>query len=733
MKRHLPRFTVAAAVSLPLALHGQDALKSLGSPSLGSVEGTLDETVVQSSSTGGEIFPDNIVAKRSEAGTKTDTPILLTPQSISAVSRAEIEMRGARNVNEALAYSSGIIAEATGRDSRVDDVVIRGFSADTVTNNNYLDGLRLVTGDMWTTPSLDVFGMERVEVLKGPSAVLYGQVAPGGLVNRVSKRPTDHSRGMIGFSYDNLETSRAMFDFSGPVAGSDAVSYRIVGLYQDGGTEVDYTDLERMYLAPSVTFHLGSETDLTLYAIWQQDHGGATFQFLPATGTLYPTQYGVIERETFLGEPDFNTFDRTQVMVGYEFDHRFNEVWSMTHNLRYSHIDTFYESVVGGRTGLLADNRTYTRRAVDGDGNAQNLTIDTRFRAEFSTGPVEHDVLLGFDYIHREREHLRRGARAAVPNIDIFNPVYGGTSSWIGSMTAQLANDATGDQYGFYAQDQLVLGNWHLLLGGRYDLSEDDNLNTITSARSITDPEKFTGRAGLLYHFDSGVAPYLSYATSFEPLSGTDRLGSPFDPTTGEQFEIGVKYEPEGFDGLFTVALFDLTQENVLTRDAVDPLFQSQTGEVNIRGVEVEGRATVCEGLDFIGNMTFLDSEVTKDNSGNLGNRVPTTPKFTASAWIDYTFQDGNPLQGLGIGAGVRHVGERYGDAANAFDIPSYTVFDAAIRYDLGKLSSSLEGTRVALNVSNLTDELYVATASHPISSHYGSGRIATLSLSHDW
>lgn len=721
--RRFPAFTprpllIALAGATPLIAREPD----------GSGAGTIDELVVKADLQKTE----GVVAKTASAATKTDTPLLETPQSVSVVTLEEIERRGARSVAEALTYTPGVLVGVGGEDSRFDDILIRGYDAGSTSGNMYRDGLRVPAGGQWTRSQFDVFGFESVEVLKGPSAVLFGQVAPGGLINQVSKRPKRDPRGSVSVQYGSFDTLQTAADVSGPIDADGKFLYRVAGLYRDGGSQIDHTDLERVFLAPSLTWNIGDDTSFTLLASYQEDHGGSTYQFLPVAGTLEEAPLGYIRRENFLGEKDHNTFDRDQWSIGYEFKHRFNDTLSFHQNARFSENRTIYEGVVGGTRGalLLPDaNGNWTRRAVRGIGDAHNFTIDSRLQADFTTGPVEHTAIVGFDYFRAAWTHDRTGA--TVTPINIFDPVHTGIPAGT-VFAAQVGQDAVESQKGFYIQEQLKWDRWHLTLGGRYDSARVDLLNTLTGIPTVTDAEAWTGRAGLLYLFDSGVAPYISYATSFEPVAGADRRGGAFDPSEGEQFEIGVKYEPKGVNALFTVSAFHLNQTNVLTLDPIDPLFQSQTGEIELRGLEFEAKIALTEGLTLTGGWTATDSEIKRNNDGNVGNDFANVPDHTGSLWLDYTFRSG-PLEGLGLGAGVRYVHGRYGDNANLFHIPSSTLFDAAVRYDLGKLSESLEGATVSISATNLADKVYLAKAETANSANYGPGRAVFMNLSYTW
>ncbi len=678
-----------------------------------------------------DAYKEHAVQKTSSSATKTGTPLLETPQSASVVTRTEIEIRGAQSVADAIAYTPGLVIGQGGEDSRVDEVLIRGFDAGAFSNSVYLDGLRVPSGGQWTRTQMDIFGLESVEVLKGPSAVLFGQVTPGGLVNMVSKRPTADAKGLASLQYGSFDTLQAAVDSSGRLDADGRFLYRVAALYREGGSQIDDTDLKRLFVAPSFTWNISDATSLTFLASRQEDRGGSTFQFLPVMGTLESIPgHGRMDRDAFIGEPDHNTFNRDQFTVGYELNHRFNDIFSLEQNLRHAEIDTHYDGVVGGsRTLLVPDNAgNWGRRAVTGIGEARNLTVDTRLRADFSTGPVGHTAILGFDYLRSSWQHERSGT-ATVPEVNIFRPVHTGISA---AFTPQVGQDVKEHQRGIYLQDQMSWNNWHLTLGGRYDDADIDLKDTLTGDRTRTSAEEFTGRAGLLYLFESGFAPYASYATSFEPVSGADKNGKAFDPSEGRQFEIGLKYEPKNFNALFTLSAFDLTQQNILTRDPSDPTFQTQTGEVEVRGIEFESKVALAEGLFLVGGFSLAESEITRSNDGDEGNKLGGLAGESASLWLDYTFRNG-PLAGLGIGTGVRYVGSRNGDNGNQFILPSHTLLDAAVRYDLGKLSSSLEGARVSLSAANLTDKTYVAKAETVSSANYGPGRTVNLNLTYAW
>lgn len=677
--------------------------------------------------------------------TKTNTSPAETPQSVSVIAREEMDARGVQNLNEAMRYVAGVSLESSGIDNRVDDFRIRGFDAGSWSNNVTLDGLRAPQGSQWNRTMFDSWNLERVEVLKGPSAVMYGQVAPGGMVNQVSKTPRPDGEQQVRLTLDGHGMAGAAFDFSGGSQDNDHL-LRLVGLYRNGDTQINYTEQEHWFLAPSYSWQIAERTRLTLLGMYQEDNGGSTYQFLPMDGTLVPTRYGRMKNTTFIGEPNFNTFDRTIWTAGWLFEHGFNENWTLRQSARHTHVDSLFESVIT-LGALNADGRTQNRRATWGTGDSDGDTIDTRLLGKFDTGALAHTLLFGVDWQKADWDG-QRGAMVNPQPIDIFHPVYTGyvpVTRTIGLTTG------INRQTGVYLQDQIAVANWRFTVGGRYDWTKDDTASaTYTLATNRTGPwtrnvlknEAFTARAGVTYLFDSGFNPYLSYAESFQP-STTSVLSSytrtPFDPINGKQWETGLKYQPTSFDGLITLSVYDLRQQNLVVQDpdishmncgsSGADRCSIQDGEGRVRGIELEGRITPFQGLSIIGAATKMDSEMTKSDLYQ-GKEIAMVPNYSASLWGDYTLQAG-ALAGLSIAAGVRYNGESYGDSANVYRIPSYTLWDAALRYDLGRIGRN--HMQLALNVSNLTDKLYISTCGGVSSCYFGTGRTVTASLRVGW
>ena len=653
---------------------------------------------------------DGIVAKRSASATKTGRALVETPQSVSVVTADQIKAQAATTTSEVMRYTPGTNAEIFGADPRADWVRMRGFLVPEL-----LDGTRLPRAT-YAWPRVDPYMLERVEALRGPAATLYGQTPPGGLINFVSKRPTDTPLREVQLTAGYPGRAQAAFDFGGPVNDEGTLLYRLTGLGRLSQTQVDHVDDNRAFIAPAVTWKPDDKTSLTVLGHHIRDDGGS-LQFLPALGMLYGSPRGKYSRDVFIGEPDYDDFKRRQSAIGYIFEHEFDNGITFNSTGRFTQVN-YDLSVVRGFGLLAGSDSMVMRRAVGIHDHARAWTLDNNLTGRFDTGPVSHEVLAGVDLLRQTADYTF-GVGTADP-IDIYNPVYGGA---IGPVSTTVSSDQTLKQAGVYLQDEMALNNWRMILSGRHDWSDADTLNRLTGRTTGNDDSAFTGRAALLYLFDNGIAPYMSYATSFEPLLGVSAAGKPYDPTKGKQFEIGVKYQPQGSDSLFTLAAYDLKQNNLLVSG---PLGASQIGGIRVRGVEAEAKVNMWEGWDLIASYTYSDSEITA-----TGKRVPYVARNQAALWANHSF-DG-ALEGVSAGAGVRFVGASFGDDANSLKTPSYTLVDAAARLDLGTLNPAMKGSELSLNVSNLFDRDYVSSCNNATSCYWGTGRTIRATLTHRW
>lgn len=676
------------------------------------------------------------VAKRSLTGTKTDTALKETPQTISVVTRDQMDSQGVESIAESLRYTPGVVTQYGNTDLRYDWLTVRGFVP-----GRYLDGLRLPFGSRgYSQPRIEPYGLERVEVLKGPSSLLYGQGAPGGLVNMVSKRPTTDTVREVELQYGSHNRKQLALDLGGKLDDSGELSYRLVALTRRSDTAYDYVNEEKTYLAPSITWRPDSDTHLTVMAQYQKlnSQGGGGAPVLPAKGTLYTSSATpALPLGTFAGEPNFDHYSNEQYFLGYEFEHRLNDTWTLRQNLRYGETMSDTKRVQLYCLTTACNPTSMGRYAWAFPEKSKLFTVDNQVQANFNTGPLKQTVLLGIDYSEERSRYDESALSPLAGTFNVYAPVYGTYSGAIPPVATHIEQNR--EQLGAYLQDQIKLDKWTLVTGGRYDWA-DTTTRTVTSSANNNVKQHdgaFTGRLGLLYSFDNGITPYASYSTSFQPAVGTSRTLQAFQPTKGKQYETGVKYQPDGSNTMITLSAYELTQQNVSTPDPVNTNFSVQTGEVRMRGIELEGKVRLLKGLDLIASYGYTDSKITKANNGaggatTLGNRLAFVPRNQASAWLDYTVQN-EALAGLGLGVGARHIGENYGDNANVYHMPGVTLFDAALRFDFGKLNPQLKGLKMALNASNILNKTYVAACLSAAGCYYGDGRNVYLTMKYGW
>lgn len=666
-----------------------------------------------------------IAAKRSATATKTDTPIEKTPQSVSVITRQEMDIRQPTTVKDAMAYTPSVFS-TRGSSSTYDVVSIRGFTAPTTVNTNqYLDGMKL-QGNNYSEVSMDPYFLERVEVMRGPTSVLYGNSNPGGIVSMVSKRPTTEPLREIQFKMGTDNLWQTGFDFSDAIDDAGVWSYRLTGLGRSQDTQQEMAKSTRYAIAPAFSWRPDDKTDFTFLSNFQSDPDAGYYGWLPREGTVVPYvdangHSHKLPTDFNEGEKD-NKMQRRQQMVGYNFSHEFNDTFTVRQNLRYDQVKTLYRAVYGfGYNGAGKINRNYVRS----DEALNAFTVDTQLQSSFATGDVDHTLLTGVDYSRMRNDvDAQYGSASA---LDMGNPQYGNADVAINYPYAVLNRM---EQTGLYAQDQMEWDKWVLTLGGRYDYATTSTLTRSTNALAENHDQQFTWRGGINYLFDNGISPYFSYSESFEPTSGSTKDGKPFDPSRGKQYEAGVKYVPNDKPVVLTAAIYQLTKDKNLTSDPNDPtgLYSVQAGEIRSRGIELEAKAALNENINLTAAYSYTDAEYTEDTIFK-GKRPAEVPRNQASLWTDYTFYD-TVLSGLTFGAGVRYTGSTVsyykndtstGKKNDSFNVGSYTVADAMVKYDLARFG--LPGSSVAVNVNNLFDRDYVSSCYSEYACYWGAER----------
>ncbi|MGG6098552.1 ferrichrome porin FhuA [Pantoea allii] len=656
----------------------------------------------------------SVVAKRSATATKTDTPLRKTPQSITVVTREEMDLLGPQTLKDAFRYSADVMVDSRGSVSGFNSVNIRGFSQ--VGDNIYLDGLKLQS-DSFTSFQVDPYMLERAELLRGPASVLYGLSDPSGIIALVSKRPTPETLREVQFKAGNHNLFQTGFDFGGAVDDDNKLTYRLTGVASDQDQQQTGEKAKRYSIAPSFTWRPSDKTQFTFLSSFLDEPDTGWFGYLPKEGTVTSGAGGKLPTSFNDGEPGYNKISRKQKLVGYAFDHQINDSWTIRQNLRYGTVDMDYRTIFGSQISPF-DPSQLTRGALKAKEHLSTFAVDTQAQHTFSTYEVDHTLLMGVDY-RRTRNDVWQ-ALGIASSLNLVNPVYGNTAVQYFGYRDQVDHL---QQTGLYLQDQAEWNHWVFTLGGRYDWSEVDSVNRLTNNTSAgQDDNEFTWRGGLNYLFDNGISPYISYSESFLPTAGSDYTGKMFQASRAKQYEAGIKYIPDNQLISATLSVFQLTKDKNLSSDPEHILYSIQNGEQRSRGIELETKAALTENVDIIGSYSYTDAEYTKDTLYQ-GNRPAEIPKNMAALWGNYTFHE-TSLSGLTVGLGSRYIGSTEGDNANSFKVKPYTIWNAVIQYDLGRFS--MPGSTIGLNVNNLFDKNYVAGCYATTACFYGAERQIT-------
>ena len=438
------------------------------------------------------------IARSSGTVTKTDTRISEIPQSVSVITDQQMRDRAIHGVEEAVWFTAGAQGGGYGGDPRSDWLLLRGF-----TPARYMDGLALAEGTGTGITRVEPYGLERVEVLKGPSSVTYGAMPPGGMINYVSKRPTEETLREIEVQAGSYDLFQVAGDFGGRLTADGVWTYRLTALARNSDDQVDHVHDDRYLIAPALTWKPDEANSLTLLARWQRNDTVAGAGFLPQSGTLTPNPFGKIPASRYTGEPGFNDYDKTMSSVGWEYFHDFGGGTTFRQNLRYG-VTEIDPSTSVGAFGLLADQRTLLRYLWKTEEESKNFGVDNQLQFQFATGAIQHTLLTGLDYRRARNEYASAFTFDGAPTLDIFNPVYGASivEPEYTSRTRQ-----TQSQFGLYAQDQMRIDRWVVTLGARQDWVGTDTHEVLAGRPTHQSDDKFYGRVGVNYLFDNGLAP----------------------------------------------------------------------------------------------------------------------------------------------------------------------------------------------------------------------------------
>ena len=691
--RTLAALALVSVVTGPLSATAADEASPAGAPTDAATDAATDSATMAAEA-GTAAVPLDAVTVRGEI-TKAGVPAAKTPQAITVLDRELLDRQAVRSVDEALRYSTGVRSELAARNG-YEEFQIRGFSQ---SRYQFKDGLVL---DPNYLQQQEAFGLERIEVLKGPASVLYGQVAPGGLVNLVSKLPTRERHGEVGLAVGSFGLVSPNADFSGTIDDAGAWRYRLSAQYSDSDDPIDFVGAKRSFVAPALTWSPSANTVLTVLAVYQDDEY-LRANGLPAEGTIAPNPNGRPRASTFLGEPGLAAFKSPQTQIGYQVAHRVGDSLTVRQKFRRTNYES-YGPLVSAFFGS-DDLHTIDRFAFDYDARTTIYSLDNQAEGLLTTGRIQHRLLVGADYLNNRV--VSNGVELGLGSIDLFAPEYGQTP--IARADAPFFDgDNRLTEFGIYAQYRATLDEQFVaVIGQRYSDVRTDNRDRIGGTRTIEDDDQRTGNYALLWLAPVGFTPYLSYAESFRPQVGNDPLlgGGQPPPAEGRQVELGLKWRSPTRVVEGALALFDLRETNIVNSTSEAPGFSVLVGEQRHRGVELEGVLRPLPAVELRLGYAWLDAKITRSDDGSAGARPDNVPRHAATlfavmggAWV------GLPAAEFTLGS--RYVGDRVSDV-NTPDatLPEYVVFDAGARYRVGRYT-------FGINARNLFDRRYYSGSS---------------------
>ncbi|ATI12519.1 Ferrichrysobactin receptor [Acetobacter pomorum DM001] len=699
------------------------------------------------------------VAENTMSATKTNTSIMEIPNSIHVVTKQLIIDQQPQTIAQALRYVPGIYAESLGTgdvgaaSDGSNSIKQRGFST-----TQFVDGLMGTSGASGETAFV-----ERIEAVNGPASVMYGQTTPGGMIGITLKKPTTTPLHEVSVGFGNWGRYEGTFDYSDKVNKSGTLRFRVAGIGVTQGTQTDHVKYQRVGILSSLTWDIDKDTSWTLLGMYKYTPNNGVDISRPVRGTLITdSEIPRISRSTFLGLPNFNSYSKTDAMLESQFHHRFNKFVNFDQTFRWDNAQSntnyaFWDHAI--------DVQNISVDAEQSKLKNNTIQFDARLTGKFKIGHVQNKWVVGSDF--RDYSYNSSSAFDASYDYPISMNVYNPRPNYtpcFDIVSGKCYGQKTIVPYSFfqegiYFQDQIKWKGLSVLLGGRQDwVNYDHNTTTYTSDGNgnVTHTYKdnkpqpqsaFTWRAGLIYQFNFGLAPYFSYSTSFVPQLSTSYLGQPFAPLTGKQLEAGLKYKVPNQDILLTAAAFHIDEDHYLISDLVHG-GSTDAGRVKSQGFEVSANANITKNLRLVASYSYTDTQFSKSNltnkkynpytDSNYGDKisqqgmyVPRVPRNMFSVFADYTVPS-TFMEGIGVNWGMRYIGSTYGDNVESYKVPSYILFDIGAHYDFGQKFRSLKGLKVQLSMSNLTNKYYVAGCQTDVC-YLGEGRKVYGNISYSW
>ncbi|MBD9362195.1 TonB-dependent siderophore receptor [Methylomonas fluvii] len=650
--------------------------------------------------TGLEIYADtdpynpSYTRRVTETATKTDTPLMETPVNIQVIPKAVLDDQQTIQMTEALKNVAGATV-SHGSGGLSDDIFLRGFRSSTYFRNGFrIDSQYASIGNR------QMANVERLEVIKGPAAIMYGRMEPGGMVNVVTKTPLATPYYALQQQFGSYDLYRTTLDATGPLTQDDTLLYRFNGSFESSGSFREFVNSERTFLAPIVTWNISPRTQVSLEMEYRHDN-------LMDDPNNWPFVDG-----RFIDMPRSRNFSGAagkvnveEKLIGLNWSHQFNDNWAIKQRFVADLLDTA-QNWPGISVDTPDPDNMVSRSVtfVPTQNNTYYTTLDVT--GHFGTGPLEHTLLMGGDYYRTD--NISDPYTAELAPINIYNPVH--NSSPITPFSpAGWASSNSADFVGLYAQDQIKLPYGLNVMGGfRYQyVKQWDNLNHTEQPAD----DEVTPRVGVLWQAQDWLSLYGNYIENFGVSNqwATTLTGKPLPPESGQQWEVGSKFE--FFDGKLsaTLAYYDITKQNVVTRDPSDVTgnFSIAAGEVRSKGPEVDIRGELLPGWNLIATYANFDTRVSKDNNGLEGNRLFAVPRNVGSLWSTYDFRQGD-LRGLKVGGGISMRDGATDGSRNGYQTAGYATVDLLAAYAWKVEKSKIT---VQLNVNNLLDKTYFPDA----------------------
>lgn len=617
---------------------------------------------------------------------------LQVPQTVDVLDAQLLSNLGADSVGEALRFIPGASRDGSELDAFGDTYLMHGFYSSQTVNGIGVNRLNTAR---------DSVNIERIEVLKGPASVLYGQLQPGAVVNLVTKQPQVEKYIEASVEGARFDQYRATLDATGALSSDEKLTGRITGAYEDKYSFIDFWHKDHQFLSAALAYEVSDRTTFSLDAFQDNKKWKGFYNGMAAQGTVLPNPNGKIDYSRSLTDPAWEPLERRNSEVTLKLSHQFNDAVAYRGVISWTkeHVDG---EEIFGVLGWEDENlRTLTRAMQSSRGNGDAVLVYNDVNVVFTTGDIKHEVVTGIDYTDYSRKS--DNDISLTTSLDLFSPRYENRIKPDAFFVPGFSRISYEDNntYGAFLQDRVHLSdNWRLVLGARYagfDQDITDYPDGGDTTRSKQSPTEWTTQVGLLYTLNDSVSFFANRSTSFLPVQGTTASGASLDPETGTQYELGAKTAIFDQRVTATVSLFELTRGDVAVSDRDNPSALIPIGEQRARGLEASLRGRLTESWNVYVAYGYTDAETTEDTNGALiGKPIRNVPENTLSFATDYLLSDA-----FTVGTAINYIDERTGDIEGSFSLPDYWRVDAFANYAIN------QQWQLRVSVENLTNEKY--------------------------